>query len=376
MKILIAPDSFKESLSALEAADFIEQGILNCNVEVSCIKIPLADGGEGTVAVVLKATGGQKIKIRVKDPLFRDIESYWGLLPDRTAILEMAAASGLELLEPRERNPLLTTTFGTGQLIKSALDYGCRKIYIGIGGSATNDGGTGMARALGARFLDENGQDIPEGGRGLATLEKIDMQDFDARIADCEMIVISDVRNPMCGPNGASRIFAPQKGADPEMIEQLEHNLLHFGSILEVFYNKKIVNIPGTGAAGGLGAGLLAFCDARMTKGFDTISNIIGLDKYIEEADLVITGEGKLDKQTRFGKVPFGVAQKSLKHGKPVIGIAGTLGEGYQDLYDQGFNSIFSICEGPETPEYCFKNAGELLKNASERIFRLILLDN
>ena len=376
MKILIAPDSFKESLSAIEVANSIEKGILNVKPGIECIKIPLADGGEGTVDSILNASGGEKIPVKVMDPLMREIKSFWGLLPDKkTAVIEMAAASGLELLSPEERNPLLTTTYGTGQLIKAAIDHGCIKIYIGIGGSGTNDGGAGMAMALGAGLLDENGHNIGLGGGYLSGLHSIDLSEFDKRVADFEFIVLSDVQNPLCGENGASNIYGPQKGADNETVTQLDFNLRHFGNILESISGRQIIKKPGAGAAGGMGAGLMAFCNAKLLPGFDTISKLVKLDKAIEDSDLVITGEGKLDYQTKFGKVPFGVAQMAKKMNKPVIGIAGTLGKDYKELYKVGFHSIFSISEGIESIEYSIANAESLLIKTLEKIISSISID-
>lgn len=374
MKILIAPDSFKESLSAEEVAESIEQGILKCMPDAECTKIPMADGGEGTVCAILKATGGRKIPVNVKDPLMRDIETFWGLLPDRqTGIIEMASASGLELLKPVERNPMVTTTYGTGQLINAALNEGCKKIVIGIGGSATNDGGAGMAEALGAKLLDKNGYGIHPGGGELCNLKSIDLSDFNNKTQNCEFIIATDVDNQLCGQKGASYIYGPQKGASPEMVEQLDKNLLHYGKILEQVFGKQIISVAGAGAAGGLGAGLIAYCHAEIKNGFDIISKIVNLEDAIRTADLIITGEGKLDKQTKFGKVPFGVAQLAKKYSKPVIGMAGTLGKDHQELYNFGFQSIFSIVDRPQSLEISLSNAKELIINASERIFRLLL---
>ena len=376
MKILIAPDSFKESLSAIAVADSIEKGILNFNPDIKCIKIPLSDGGEGTVEAILAATGGRKVKTRVKDPLMRDIESFWGLLPDdRTAVIEMAAASGLELLSSEERNPFHATSYGTGQLIKAALDHGCHKVYIGIGGSATNDGGAGMAMALGARLIKADSDNIRIGGGYLSDLHTIDLSGFEKQVADCEFIVLSDVQNPLCGKDGASYIYGPQKGADHEMVAQLDHNLSHYGKILEASFGKSIIDEPGAGAAGGLGAGLMAFCNAKLLPGFKTISDIVQLEKLIKESDFIITGEGKLDYQTKFGKVPFGVAQMAKKANKPVIGIAGTLGKDYKELYKYGFQHMFSISEGIESLEFSILNARNLLIKASERIIQSISID-
>jgi len=376
VKVLIAPDSFKESLTAIEVSDCIEQGILNYKPDTECIKLPLADGGEGTIDAILQAVGGKKIYQTVKDPLLRDIQSFWGLLPDnKTAVLEMAAASGLELLSNEERNPMLASTYGTGQLIKASLEYGCKKIFIGIGGSATNDGGAGMAMALGAKLIDGQGRLVDVGGKFLSEIHSIDLSDFDPRIYDCEITVISDVENPLCGKNGASYIYGPQKGADPSMVNQLDLNLLHFGNLLELYFKKEVVKVPGAGAAGGLGAGLLAFCNARIKPGFETISDIVKLENAILKADIIFTGEGKMDYQTTFGKTPAGVARLSMKHNKRVIGIAGSLGEGYQELYKFGFQGIFPICEKPQSLDYSIKNARMLIINAVERIIRLISME-
>jgi len=375
VKILIAPDSFKESLSAREVADSIEAGIMQYRSDLVCIKIPLADGGEGTVESVLASVGGEKIAVRVRDPLMREIDSSWGLLPDRkTAVIEMAAASGIELLSNPERNPRITTTYGTGQLMLSALDHGCTKIYLGIGGSATNDGGAGMGQALGARLVDKDNREIGPGGGQLSRISRIDTTDFDPRISDCDVVVLSDVENPLIGKNGASQVYGPQKGGDKAMIRELDNNLQHFGNLLESHFGRKIINIPGSGAAGGLGAGLLGFCNAQMSKGFETIADLVKLESIVKTVDLIITGEGKLDFQTKFGKVPYGVAQIAGKYGKKVIGIAGSLGDGYKDLYTLGFQSIFPIAEGPATLDYCLNHAGTLVRNTSERIIRTILI--
>jgi glycerate 2-kinase len=375
VRILIVPDSFKESLTAMQVANAIEGGILNYRPGEECIKMPLADGGEGTVEAIIATLGGHKVKVIIKDPLMRDIESYYGLLPDnKTAVIEMAAASGLELLSKEERNPMLTSTFGTGQLIRSALDQGCKRIYLGIGGSATNDGGAGMARALGVRFLNTEGREIKNSGRHLLEISHIDLSSLDYRIHRCEVVVLSDVNNPLCGQNGASYVYGPQKGANQDMVKLLDQCLLYFGGLLENTFEKEIINVSGAGAAGGLGAGLLAFCNASLKPGFSTIADILQLEHRIREADLIITGEGKIDYQTKFGKVPFGVAQLAKKYHKPVIGMAGMLGEGYQELYEFGFQSLVPISEQPGSLESSIKNASNLIFNTAERIIRLIYI--
>jgi glycerate kinase len=372
MKILIAPDKFKGSLSAFEVADNIEKGILKVFPKAIVVKVPMADGGEGTVESLVDATGGKIIKTNVKDPLFRDIESFYGILGDgKTAVIEMAAASGLYLLKDYERNPMITTTYGTGQLIKDALDRGCRRFIIAIGGSATNDGGAGMATALGVKFYDKDGIEIGLGGGELSKIYSIDTSNIDDRLKECEFIVACDVANPLIGENGASRVYGPQKGATKEMVEVLDKNLEHYGKLLEKYFNKKIIDVPGSGAAGGLGAGLMAFLNAQLKNGIEIIIETLKLEEKIKEADIVISGEGKIDFQTAFGKTISGIAKLCKKHNKPLIVIAGTV-EDIENLYEIGVSSIFSIVEKPMSLEDAIKNAPTLLEKSAERIFRLI----
>jgi glycerate kinase len=372
MKILIAPDKFKGSLSAFEVADNIEKGILKVFPKAIVVKVPMADGGEGTVESLVDATGGKIIKTNVKDPLFRDIESFYGILGDgKTAVIEMAAASGLYLLKDYERNPMITTTYGTGQLIKDALDRGCRRFIIAIGGSATNDGGAGMATVLGVKFYDKDGIEIGLGGGELSKIYSIDTSNIDDRLKECEFIVACDVANPLIGENGASRVYGPQKGATKEMVEVLDKNLEHYGKLLEKYFNKKIIDVPGSGAAGGLGAGLMAFLNAQLKNGIEIIIETLKLEEKIKEADIVISGEGKIDFQTAFGKTISGIAKLCKKHNKPLIVIAGTV-EDIENLYEIGVSSIFSIVEKPMSLEDAIKNAPTLLEKSAERIFRLI----
>ncbi|AEM78960.1 glycerate kinase [Thermoanaerobacter wiegelii] len=372
MKILIAPDKFRGSLSAFEVADSIEKGILKVFPKAVIEKVPMADGGEGTVESLVDATGGKIIKTNVKDPLFRDIESFYGILGDgKTAVIEMAAASGLYLLKDYERNPMITTTYGTGQLVKDALDRGCRKFIIAIGGSATNDGGAGMAMVLGVRFYDEDGREIGLGGGELSKIYSIDILNLDERLKECEFIVACDVANPLIGENGASRVYGPQKGATKEMVEVLEKNLEHYGKLLEKYFSKKIIDVPGSGAAGGLGAGLMAFLNAQLKSGIEIIIEALKLEEKVKEADIVISGEGKVDFQTAFGKTISGIAKLCKKHNKPLIVIAGTV-EDIEKLYEIGVSSVFSIMEKPMSLEDAIKNAPTLLEKSVERIFRLI----
>ena len=375
MKIVVAPDSFKESLSAMEVAAAIEKGIKKVNSTIEVIKVPMADGGEGTVQALVDATRGSLIKVKAKDPLHRDIESFYGILGDsQTAIIEMAAASGLDLLQEHEKNPAITSTYGTGQLILHALEVGCTRLIIGIGGSATNDGGAGAAQALGAKLLDVKGRQVAPGGGNLDQLAQIDCSEMDPRLQSTEILVACDVTNPLTGPNGASVIYGPQKGADESLVQRLDANLHHLSQLIESNLNVSMENIPGAGAAGGLGGGLMAFFNARLQPGFDIIKELVGLEMVVQEATLVLTGEGRMDYQTQFGKTPFGVAQVAKKYNKPVIAIAGSLGPGVEELYHQGIDSVFSIVDQPMALTDAMKDAATLLESAAERIIRLFLL--
>ena len=376
MNILIAPDSFKDCLSALEVASALERGIRRIWPDASCSLMPLADGGEGTVQSVIDATGGKKLSLRVRDPLMREVDSFYGISGDEEmAVIEMASASGIELLRPEERDPWITTTFGTGQLIKDALDRGVKKILLGIGGSATNDGGAGMAQALGVIFLGRFGPINVQGGGALAEVHEIQMDALDPRIGDTEIIVACDVDNPLTGPQGASAVYGPQKGADELLVEKLDKNLVHFAALMEAQLGKDVERVPGAGAAGGLGAGLMAFLDARLEKGFDMIAAVVALEEKIRQADLVITGEGKLDKQTRFGKTPYGVAQMARKFGRPVIAVAGALDEDAGLLYDHGFDLLMPIQEKPGDLESSLKEGARLLERTGERMARLLKME-
>lgn len=374
--ILIAPDSFKDCLSALEVAAALQRGILKVLPDASCTLIPLADGGEGTVESLIDATGGEKICLQVHDPLMRKVESFYGLSGDgTTAVIEMAAASGIELLKPDERDPWVTTTFGTGELIKDALDRGVKKILLGIGGSATNDGGGGMAQALGIRFMGTYGPINVQGGGALAEVREIQMDALDPRIAETEIIVACDVDNPLTGERGASAVYGPQKGADEQLVKKLDENLVHMAVLIRDQLGKDVEHVPGAGAAGGLGAGLMAFLDARLVRGFDMIAGEVGLEEELKNADLVITGEGKLDGQTRFGKTPFGVAQMARRFGKPVIAVAGALGEDAGVLYDHGFDLLMPIQEKPGDLESSLKEGAILLERTGERMARLLKME-
>jgi glycerate kinase len=375
MRILICPDSYKECLPARQVAEHIANGIKRVRSADEIKIIPLADGGEGTVSSLVDATGGSLVWTKVRDPLLREIDSFMGILGDgKTAVIEMSSASGLALLKPGERDPWITTTFGTGELIKHALDKGCRKIIVGVGGSATNDGGMGAVAALGVRFLDENGRDLAPGGGSLSRLAEIDMTGLDKRIPACTIYVACDVTNPLTGKEGASFVYGPQKGADTAMTERLDRNLRHYAGHIKKYLGKDIEHIPGSGAAGGLSAGLMAFADASIRPGFELVSEITDLEARIAWADLIITGEGKIDFQTTFGKTAFGVASLAKEHNKPVIGIAGTLGAGYETMIEKGIQCMISVTDKPMPLAEAMKNAGVLLEDTAERIFRLLQL--
>lgn len=372
MRVIIAPDSFKGSISSSQAAAAVERGILRAAAKadrkMEIIKIPIADGGEGTVEAIVTGAGGEIVPARVLDPLGREIDSFFGILPDRTGVIEMAAASGLNLIKPEERNPLITTSFGTGQLILKALEAGCTRLIIGLGGSATNDGGVGMAQALGVKFLDQNQQPIGFGGGELGKIEKIDLSGLDPKLAGTTVIVASDVKNVLCGPDGASAVYGPQKGATPEMVAVLDRNLGHLAEKVKADLGKDIALVPGSGAAGGLGGGMLAFLDAEIRPGIEIVMELTGFREKVREADLVITGEGATDFQTMFGKVPYGVAQVAREYGKPVICISGTLGKDYQKLYEAGIGAFFSIVNRPMTLEEAMERGEELLETTAENI--------
>lgn len=376
MKVVIAPDSYKGSLTAMEVANCIEEGIKRYNKNIEAVKVPMADGGEGTVQALVDATGGRIINLKVCDPLLREVDSFYGILgDDNTAIIEMAAASGINLLNGNELNPLITSTYGTGQIINDAIERGCKNIIVGIGGSGTNDGGAGMLRALGIRFLNEEGRDIPEGGAALKELHSIDKKNFNKRISKCNIKVACDVDNPLCGLNGASHVFGPQKGASNEDIKLLDESLNQYAQIIKNEFNIDVLNIPGSGAAGGSGAAFLAI-GSKLERGIDIVINETKLQTMIESADIVFTGEGRIDFQTKFGKAPYGVAKEAKKNGLPVIAICGEIGEGYEELYNHGFTSIFSIVNKPMTLEESIKDSKKLISDVSERIIRIICEGN
>ena len=372
-KYVVAPDSFKESMTAKEVCDAMEKGIKEADSAAEVIKVPMADGGEGTVDSLVDATQGQRVIVEVTGPLGNKISAYYGILGNgTTAVIEMAKASGLEIVEKKKRNPMITTTFGTGELIRDALDHNVKEIIIGLGGSSTNDGGSGMAQALGAKLLDQNNHQIPFGGGNLDKLDKIDISNLDSRLQDVKIILASDVTNPLIGKDGASRVFGPQKGATPEMVEKLENNLQHYAKIVKRDLNKEVALVSGAGAAGGLGAGLIAFTTCEMRRGVDLAIEVTKLEEKIRDADYVFTGEGGTDFQTKFGKTPYGVAKLGKKYHKPVISLAGYLGEGIDSLYSEGFTAIFGIIPGACDLSIALKNGPSNVARTTENIVRLL----
>lgn len=372
-KYVVAPDSFKESMTAKEVCDAMEKGIKEADSAAEVIKVPMADGGEGTVDSLVDATQAQRVIVEVTGPLGNKISAYYGILGNgTTAVIEMAKASGLEIVEKKKRNPMITTTFGTGELIRDALDHNVKEIIIGLGGSSTNDGGSGMAQALGAKLLDQNNHQIPFGGGNLDKLDKIDISNLDSRLQDVKIILASDVTNPLIGKDGASRVFGPQKGATPEMVEKLENNLQHYAKIVKRDLNKEVALVSGAGAAGGLGAGLMAFTTCEMRRGVDLAIEVTKLEEKIRDADYVFTGEGGTDFQTKFGKTPYGVAKLGKKYHKPVISLAGYLGEGIDSLYSEGFTAIFGIIPGACDLSTALKNGPSNVARTTENIVRLL----
>lgn len=373
MKILIAPDSFKGSLSALEVCNDIEIGIRKVSNDIDIIKVPMADGGEGTLEALVSSTNGRIYEKDVKDPLFRKIKGKYGILGDRnTCIIEMARVSGLPLLKEEERNPMNTTTYGTGELILEGLNQGCRNFIIGIGGSATVDGGMGMATALGVEFRDEKQNKLMGIGSSLSKVKFIDISKIDKRIKDSTFTIASDVDNPLYGKEGAAYIYGPQKGADENMVMELDKGLKNYSDIIKKDLGKDVKDIKGSGAAGGLGAGLMIFLNARMKSGIDIVIESTELEEKIKSVDLIITGEGSIDYQTQFGKTSYGIAKLGKKYNKKVIGICGSIGENVGVLYDHGFTSIFSIIDKPMTLKGSMEETPSLLQDAIENIIRLI----
>ncbi|RYM05953.1 glycerate kinase [Sporolactobacillus sp. THM7-7] len=372
MKVVIAPDSFKESLTALEAAEAIESGLRRIWPDAELIKVPMADGGEGTVRSLVDATGGRLIHREVTGPMGEPVSGFFGLLGDgKTAVIEMAAAAGLEYVPLDARDPLTATTYGVGELIGQALDYGVRHIILGLGGSATNDGGCGMAQALGIRLLDKSRHNIARGGATLSELNAIDLSVADPRIAETHFDIATDVTNPLTGDQGASAVFGPQKGASDQKAKRLDAALKNFADVVRRQMHREIDRVPGAGAAGGLGAGALCFLNGNIRPGIEIVIQTVHLEEKLRDAVLVITGEGKIDGQTIFGKTPIGVARCAKRAGIPVIALAGSLSDGCGAVFDHGIDALFSIVPGAVSLEEAIKDARDNLARTAENVARV-----
>ena len=374
---LLAPDSFKESMTAEQACFAMQRGIQKVIADAKFIHVPMADGGEGTVDALVAARNGRKVAIEVSGPLTHQrIQTYFGLIEnDQTAVIEMAMANGIHLIEKSQRNPLITSTLGTGEMIKAALDLAVTKIIIGLGGSVTNDAGAGMAQALGAKFLDQHDNDVALGGGQLNQIQRIDISNLDSRLKNIDIIIASDVNNPLCGENGASAVFAPQKGASTKMVEILEQNLQYFAELVESTLNLQKQDVAGAGAAGGLGFGLMAFAGATIRSGVEIVIKETRLEEKIAQADYVFTGEGGIDFQTKFGKTPFGVALVAKRLNKPAIAFSGYIGEGIEELYDEGFTAIFGIVEGACDLQTALRNGEKNLERTCENVVRILSMN-
>ena len=371
MKIVIAPQAYKGSISGLGVAEAIREGVRRVVPDAEMVLVPVADGGDGTLETLVETTGGEIRKVEVTGPLGERVSAGWGALGDgETALVEMARSSGLALVADNDRNPLTTTTYGLGEVIKTVLDAGFRRFIVGIGGSATNDAGAGMAQALGVRLLDKDGEDLAVGGAALAHLKKIDMSGQDPRIADSEFSVACDVSNPLTGPEGASEVYGPQKGATPDMVKELDAALLHLAKVVKDDLDADINDVQGAGAAGGLGGGLIAFVQGTLRAGVDIILDTVNLDKTLHGADLVITGEGQMDFQTVYSKAPIGVAWRAKKLGIPVIGISGSLGRGFTDVHQHGIDAASAIVSRPMSLKEASKRSHELIAAAAEQAIR------
>ena len=374
MKIVIAPQGFKAGISGLEAARAIARGVSAAVPDAETVLAPVADGGDGTLNALVDGTGGRVFTSTVTGPLGQPLEAQWGVMGDgNTAVIEMALPSGLALVPQRRRNPRITTTAGTGEMLSEALDRGYTRIIVGLGGSATNDGGAGLATALGARFLDSSGNPLPPGGSALARLDRIEIDDLHPRLGEATVIAATDVTNPLCGPDGASAVFGPQKGANPDMVQELDAALANYARVVARDLGRDVSEQPGAGAAGGLGAGLMAFTGATLQSGIDMVCEVLNFDSLLEGADLVITGEGRADHSTIFNKAPVGVARHAQAHGIPTVLLAGGLGPGYEELYDYSLAAVVCIADRPMTFDVSLSRTAELLEATAERTMRLIL---
>lgn len=374
IRVVAAPDKFRGSLTAVEAAAALTRGVLRADPMARTVSAPVADGGEGTVDALVGATGGSTHSVTVSGPLGRPVVATFGLLGDgRTAVIEMAAASGLALLGPAERDPLRASTRGTGELFLAALATGARRFVVGIGGSATNDGGSGFAQALGYRLLNRDGRDLGPGGDALGDLDRIDSAGVDPRLAGLDVAVACDVDHPLCGPRGASAVFGPQKGAGPVAVARLDANLRHFAEVVARDLGVHVADLPGSGAAGGLGGGLVAFAGGRLGPGIDLVLRAVKLADHLRGADLCLTGEGCLDATSAGGKAAVGVARLARSLGVPCLAVAGTLGPGVEGVLNEGVDAVFSLCPGPIGLDEAVGRAAELLERAGEQAVRCFL---
>ena len=373
MKIVLAPQTFKGSISALDAARAMRDGVLRALPDAETVLVPVADGGDGTLETLVEGSGGEIRSVSVTGPLGERRDAEWGAMGDgATAVIEMARTSGLALVPPDALDPMNATTYGLGEAIRAALDAGFRNFIVGIGGSATNDAGAGMAQALGASLTDSDGAPLPYGGAALANLARIGLDALDPRIADSAFMVACDVTNPLTGPEGASAIYGPQKGATPAMVAELDAALVNLAQVARADLGVDVERLQGAGAAGGLGGGMVAFLNAELRAGVDIALDIVGIDAALEGADLVIVGEGALDYQTVYNKAPVGVARRAAKLGVPAIAIAGTLGDGYEAVYEHGITAAAPIVSGPMTLEEASANAAELIADATARALRMM----
>ncbi|MEI2565017.1 glycerate kinase [Vibrio metoecus] len=372
MKVVIAPDSFKESLTAKQVCDAIQAGLARVWNDAKFVAIPVADGGEGTVQSLVDATQGRIVDVNVMGPQGKRVDAFYGILGDsQTAVIEMAAASGLHHVPITQRDPKLTTSFGTGELMVHALDQGITKLIIGLGGSATNDGGVGMLAALGAQFTNAEGAPIQLTGGGLRELSKVDLSHFDPRLQHCDLLVACDVNNPLCGPKGASAVFGPQKGASPEDVQLLDDALQRFGLLSEQVTGKAVLNSAGAGAAGGMGAALLAYTHATLRPGIEIVLETVQFAHQVCDADVVITGEGRIDSQTVQGKTPMGVAKVAKRFGVPVIALCGCTGDNYQAAYECGIDAIFAAVPRAMSLEEALIESDVNLVDLAENVARL-----
>ena len=374
-RYLCAPDSFKESLTAMEAARAMAQGIENADHDAEVRCLPMADGGEGTARALVDATGGSMRAVPVHDPLGRPVEGHFGLLADgTTAVVETAEASGLALLEAKERNPLIASSYGTGELMLAAVRSGAKRIIVGLGGSATNDAGAGLLQALGVRLLDGNGNDLAHGGAALANLTTIDISTMDPALKNVAITAACDVTNPLTGPTGASAVFGPQKGASKDDVATLDASLAHFAQVIDSQLGVAVNDVPGAGAAGGIGAALKGFLNAEFRPGIAIVIEQSGLDAAAQWADVVFTGEGSIDFQTKFGKTPAGVAETAKRHGKPVIAVAGHIGTGIDELHEVGIDAVFGIAPGAASLSELLADAAANVTRTTEQIVRTLQL--